>query len=106
MFQPPRPKFYAGVSGRSWKQRIDHSLPPHLAVTGISCGFGGYKNVNIVMRPITGPTPVLKCVPGIPRAAYVTVSASPAGLTALGGLQDASRGRSGQGPHTGSGRPS
>ena len=66
----------------------------------------GYKRENIVMRPIKGPTPVLNCVPGTPRAPYATVSASPAGLIALRGLQEACRGRSGQGPHTGSGRPS
>ena len=48
------------------------------------------------------PVPVLNCVSDIPSAAYATVSASPAGLTVLGGLQEGSRGRSGKRPHTAS----
>ena len=77
-----------------------------------SNGYGGYvlvlavTNFKISSEAHIRPVPVLNCVSDIPSAAYATVSASPAGLTVLGGLQEGSRGRSGKRPHTASGRPS
>ena len=39
-FAPPDPIFYAGVSGRSWKERIDRSdPPPQLVTAGVNTLF-------------------------------------------------------------------
>ena len=54
-FTPPDPIFYAGASGRSWKERIDRSDPPPELVTA---GVNSYSHFFFVTyMKLTQSTP-------------------------------------------------